>query len=153
MNGKIPITLLDSFIKTVEKIGVDKIQTILDQSSKYNSNTIDSFIIVQIIQNAVCKEFQITVDKLTKDKSPNGLRGEATSIFTFLLHNILNYTWRNIIDNNIMIMGRGTFSEQVKFITNLDIKIKPHKILLEKIDRIKQNISEQLKEQNIIKNT
>ncbi len=150
--ANVPINLLNSFIKTVKKIGVEKTQTILDQSSHFNSQTIDSFIIVQIIQNAVCKEFQISKERLIEEKKKGETRADASRVFVYLLKEILNYKRSDLFNNNIMKIKNQTYFDYIQYIEKLEPeKITCHRDLLIRVERIKKEISQELQSRNLLK--
>ncbi len=138
----VPIRLLNTFIKTVQKIGADKTQTILDQSNKYNN--VDALIMVQVIRNSVCKEFQISAFRLTEEKVKGELRADATRIFTFLLYEYLHYKRTDLVNNKIIVISHRLWGDNIAFIKNLDPKISCQRDLLLRIERIKEYISTEI---------
>lgn len=132
----VPIALLDQLIDTVRKIGVPRTETLLSQATRYQDP--NDFLKIMIIQNSVCNVYQISDSALKSMK-----KVEAMRIFIYMLNKHLEFSQKNI--RNIINISRDTYYKSLKYIKELDPKIKFDADTLIKINQIEEMIINQFK--------
>ena len=136
---KIPEKLFELFFSTIKRIGLKDTEQLLIQSNNYEDVGI---IKLEIIKNAVCKYFDISKKELILGKKRFN-RPDAKSVLAFILKNKMDYKPGFIcyhINTNY-----DTYRWYLRRIEELNPKLKCDKDILDKIEKINNDIDIQFK--------
>ena len=132
MNNK-SSTIFDELFLSVERLGVDGTIRQLRKTNGVSSNNLDVFIL-----EMVCSEFSFKKQDLTKsdDKDPN--KRDARLILAHLLYQHTNLSQSKV--GLFMNRTKGAISRYITEVTQLNPKIKQHKDLISKLEKLEDEI-------------
>tara|TARA_R110002020_G_scaffold190916_5_gene390570 strand:+ start:387 stop:809 length:423 start_codon:yes stop_codon:yes gene_type:complete len=125
--------IFDELFLSVERLGVEGTIRQLRKTNSISQNTLDSFIL-----EMVCSEFSLKKQDLTKSEDKDPDKRDARLILAHLLYQHTNLSQSKV--GLFMNRTKGAISRYVTEVAQLNPKIKQHKDLIVKLDRLENEV-------------
>jgi len=125
--------IFDELFLSVERLGVDGTIRQLRKTNNVSNDNLDVFIL-----EMVCSEFSFKKQDLTKsdDKDPD--KRDARLALAYLLYQYTNLSQSKV--GLFMNRTKGAISRYIAEVTQLNPKIKQHKDLISRVERLEREI-------------
>lgn len=131
--------LIEVLLKTIDKLGISKTIEVLEISHNYSDSKAR---LIKLIIITTCKNFDIDEKTLLKGRKNTPSRTDAIGVSSVLLNQMCDITQREIAD--ILKKDATLINRYIKKYQNLDVNWKPNIVLINTMQKIKEEVLKQL---------
>lgn len=126
-------TIFDELFLSVERLGVEGTIRQLRKTNNVSNDNLDVFIL-----EMVCSEFSFKKQDLTKSEDKDPDKRDARLALAYLLYQHTNLSQSKV--GLFMNRTKSAVSRYIAEVTQLNPKIKQHKDLISKVERLESEI-------------